>query len=125
MHIKKEIFLINGQWIVKNHECIERLYEESFLLEKRKKYGFLGEHGEGGGGISWLLSERATLEDVKVNVFGKKYGKRETVKEGWCLGEGIPDMDRTAWNEIAAALKMSKRLKALENPQTGVMKPYK
>lgn len=40
------------------------------------------------------------------------------------FGEGIPDMDRTAWNEIAAALKMSKRLKALENPQTGVMKPY-
>lgn len=102
----------------------EHLYEESFLLEKGKMYGFLGEHGEGGGGISWLLSGRAKLEDEKVNVFGKEYGKGETVEEGWCLGEGIPGMDKTARREIAAALKMSKRLKALENPQTGVMKPY-
>ncbi len=86
----------------------EHLYEESFLLEKGKMYGFLGEHGEGGGGISWLLSERAKLEDEKVNVFGKEYGKGETVEEGWCLGEGIPGMDKTARREIAAALKMSK-----------------
>lgn len=86
----------------------ELLYEETFEFEEGKMYGILGEHGEGGGGLSWLLSGRDVIRDEKITVFGKEYKKGETVEEGWYLGEGIPGMDKSARKEIAAALKMSK-----------------
>ncbi len=86
----------------------EHLYEGTYKFEKGKMYGILGEHGEGGGGISWLLSGRDVIRDEKITVFGKEYREGESVEEGWYLGEGIPGMDKTARKEISAALKMSK-----------------
>ncbi len=86
----------------------EYLNEGTFNFEEGKMYGILGEHGEGGGGISWLLSGRDVIRDEKITVFGKEYKEGETVEEGWYLGEGIPSMDKTARKEISAALKMSK-----------------
>lgn len=86
---------------------IEYMYKGSYEFEKRKIYGILGESGEGGGGLTWLLSGKYVLGNENVTVFGKKYQKGETIKEGWHMSEGIPDMNRQAWKILSSARKRS------------------
>lgn len=108
--VKMELFdrIIVPESVRHEFRNCEYFYEAKFEFERGKLYGILGEHGEGGGGLSWLLSGRDVIRDEKITVFGKEYKMGETVEEGWYLGEGIPGMDKTARKEIAAALKMSK-----------------
>ena len=109
--VRVEIFgerIIFPEYIKGGCRSHEDLYEESFEFEKGKMYGILGESGEGGGGLSWLLSGREVLENEKVIVFGKEYKRGQTVEEGWCLSEGIPRMNKPAGKQIAEALKRSR-----------------
>ena len=60
----------------RSYEWIEGTYDETFKFEKGKSYGILCGIGEGGGGISWLLSGREKIDEKDINVFGRKYYSR-------------------------------------------------
>lgn len=99
---------IFSEYIRGKLRCQEFMYEEEFEFEKGKMYGIFGERGEGGGGLTWLLSGRAAIQDENVTVFGKKYKKGERVEEGWYMSEGIPDINKSVRKQISIALKRSK-----------------
>lgn len=92
----------------RDYEWVERMYDETFQFEKGKSYGILCEIGEGGGGISWLLSGREEIEEEEITVFGRKYSQGERVQEGWFItGIGISGMNKTLEKELKIALKQS------------------
>lgn len=49
-----------------------------FFSEELKKCGWYVGEGEGGGGISWLLSGREEIEEEEITVFGRKYSLGES-----------------------------------------------
>lgn len=92
----------------RSYEWVERICAETFKFEKGKSYGILCGIGEGGGGISWLLSGREKINEEEVNVFGRKYSQGERVQEGWFItGIGIAGMNKTLEKELKIALKQS------------------
>lgn len=88
-------------------ECHEFLYGETFHFEKGKSYGILCNVSEGGGAVSWILSGRKGICEEEITVFGRKYSKGETVKEGWFIGEGIQGKNKSVAREIRIALNRS------------------
>lgn len=93
----------------------EFMYEEEFEFEKGKMYGIYGERGEGGGGLTWLLSGRGIIQDENVTVFGRRYKKGKSVQEGWYMSEGIPNINKSARKQISIALKRSKSELSVQN----------
>lgn len=92
----------------RSYEWVERTYDETFQFEKGKSYGILCGIGEGGGGISWLLSGREEIREEEITVFGRKYSPGERVQEGWFItGIGTSGMDKTLEKELKMALKQS------------------
>lgn len=93
-------------------KSIDLLYNEEFLFRQSKVYGVFCNHGEGGWGLSYLLSGKAPINDENIRVGSHIYDKNDYVEEGWYVGEGLKrrgifTQEMTVKNQITTALNNS------------------
>lgn len=91
------------------YKYTERLYDSIYEFRKGRSYGLLSEIGEGGGGLSWLLSGREEVGNEYIDVFGKKYAEGDKIDEGWWVCEGIKKCSKTVRKQINLALRKGRK----------------
>ncbi|SFR61855.1 hypothetical protein [Anaeromicropila populeti] len=88
---------------------IEILCRKEYKFFTGKIYGLLCNHGEGGGGISYILGGKAPVLNEQLIINNKKYNKNEYVNEGWYVGEGLGKynsyFEKKIRNQLQVALK--------------------
>jgi hypothetical protein len=93
-------------------EFSELLYTEQFEFNSGKLYGVLGERGEGGWGISLILSGKVAIESERVCIDKRLYTPGEYVNEGWYVGNAYhrskPFHEKSIEKQIECALRTSK-----------------
>ena len=108
INVKTEDRLVNTNYR-DEYKYTERLYDSIYEFKKGKSYGILSEIGEGGGGLSWLLSGREEVRNECINVFGKRYTNGNKIDEGWWVCEGIEKCPKTVRKQINFALKNGRK----------------
>lgn len=101
----------------KHHPDIQTSYDilyntSEIVFERGKIYGILCKCGEGGQGITNLLTGNDYIDKEKIHIDGKLYKKGEKISEGWEMGKGFKNLflyNKTVKQQIEHALKKSKK----------------
>lgn len=63
--------------------------KSSYVFEKGKLYGIIGEHGSGGEAISLLLSNGIVLKQENIYIDDMEMGASDIKKYGWYVGKAL------------------------------------